>query len=130
MAQSFENERNPIEDEHYYMNLIQDYGNTAMRLGVLFNRAKENPAAFRADFVAHPKWGEKITEYFSEKEAGLRATFPEQIEEMNTLMDRLKIEDDPIIIKRAINKLLMVIYPRRGANQEYEGEEFSADKFS
>jgi hypothetical protein len=128
MAKSFENERNPVEDEQYYSTLIQDYGNTAMRLGVLLNRAKDDVAVFHADLAAHPQWGETITEYFSEKEAGLRTAFPERIEEMNSIVEQIKAESDPAVIKRAVNKLLMVIYPSKGLNQWFEGEEFSADK--
>jgi len=128
MAESIKSPESLPEGKDYYRMLIQDYGNTAMRLGVLLRRAKENPVAFHDDFASHPKWGEKITEYFSEKATELREAFPKEIEEMDTLMDRIKTEDDPAIIKRAINKLLMIIYPTRGTNQEFEGEEFSADK--
>lgn len=122
------NNQEQNNDEKFYLSLIQDYANKPMILGSAFSLVKEDPEQFRKWMDSHPSDSVTLSEYYADHVDGFKKYFETKLNEIDFLVNRLKTEDNPIVIKRIINKLLKIIYPKRSTNDWFDGEEFSSDK--
>ena len=119
---------NEIKDKTYYVRWLQDYANSVMALGANFNRTcKSDPAIFKKWIIEHPivtpvdyvlkrdVEEDKFIEFCGDK-----------VKNINELIERIKTENDEVIIKRIVNKILFVIY---GSNPSrwFDKPEYSAD---
>ena len=116
------------KDQSFYRGVMTDYANIPMRLGAIFLHAKENPLIFREWLVSHPEDCERITHFKGmDLQDGFKEYYAQEATEIDDLIERIKTENDPRVIKQMINKILFIIYPKKGLNQWFEEEEFSGN---